>query len=304
MPDSIPRRGLVLGALTTLAGGCGPCHTAPAATPEDAAPTPFDTAASFSAIEKRIGGRLGVYALDTESGRDLAHRADERFAMCSTFKWILAACVLTRVDRSELSLGERIAYGAEDLLEYAPACRARVAEGSMTLEALAEAVVTVSDNTAANLLLAKLGGPAALNEFCRAHGDRTTRLDRIEPELNSNLPSDERDTTTPRAMGASMNRILCGDVLAPASRDRLLGWMQASPTGKDRLRAGLPRDWVVGDKTGTGNRGACNDVAIALRPGRAPVVLAVYLSDGPSGIPELQAAHAEVARIVAKDFAG
>jgi beta-lactamase class A len=258
----------------------------------------------FTAIEQRIGGRLGVYALDTGSGRELAHRADERFALCSTFKWVLAAFVLAHVERSELSLAERVPFGAEDLLEYAPACRAHVAEGSMTVEALAEAIVTVSDNTAANLLLAKVGGPPAVTEFMRAHGDRTTRLDRIEPELNSNLPGDERDTTTPRAMTALMNRLLCGDALSSVSRERLLGWMRASPTGKERLRAGLPRDWVVGDKTGTGNRGACNDVAIALRPGRAPVVIAVYLSDGPSGIPELQAAHADVARLVAREFAG
>jgi beta-lactamase class A len=131
-----------------------------------------------------------------------------------------------------------------------------------------------------------------------------TRLDRREPELNGNDPGDERDTTTPRAMGTLINRILGGGALASASRERLVSWMQASVTGKERLRAGLPREWVVGDKTGTGNRGACNDVAMAWRRGHPPVVLAVYLSDGPSGLPALQAAHAEVARIIAKDFAG
>jgi beta-lactamase class A len=303
-PDSIPRRTLVLGALATLAAGCGRSHPAPVATPPQATPTRRDTEASFGVIEQRIGGRLGVYALDTETGRELAHRADERFALCSTFKWVLAACVLARADRSEVSLGERIAFGAEDLLEYAPACRAHVNEGSMTIAALAEAIVTVSDNTAANLLLAKLGGPAAVNEFSRSHGDRVTRLDRSEPELNANAPGDVRDTTTPRAMAALMHRILIAEAIAPASRERLVGWMRASVTGKERLRAGLPREWVVGDKTGTGNRGACNDVAVAWPREHAPVLIAVYLSDGQSGLPALQAAHAEVARLIATDFAG
>jgi beta-lactamase class A len=304
VPDAFSRRTLVVGALATLAAGCGRSHPAPAATPLQATPARHDTEGPFGVIERRSGGRLGVYALDTETGRELAHRPDERFALCSTFKWVLAACVLSRVERSAASLEERVAFGAEDLLEYAPACRAQVAEGSMTIGALAEAIVTLSDNTAANLLLAKVGGPAAVTEFSRSQGDRVTRLDRIEPELNANDPGDERDTTTPRAMGALMKRILAGDALTEASRERLVGWMQASNTGKERLRAGLPREWIVGDKTGTGNRGACNDVAIAWPRGRAPILIAVYLSDGPSDLPALQAAHAEVARVIAKDFAG
>jgi beta-lactamase class A len=256
-------------------------------------------AAPFAAIEQNIGGRLGVCALDTQTGRELAQRADERFALCSTFKWLLAAQVLARVDQGQLALDQRIAYGSTDLLEYAPVTREHVAEGALSVEALARAVVVVSDNTAANLLLAQLGGPAGLSQFVRSLGDATTRLDRIEPDLNTNDPGDVRDTTSPRSMALLMQRILCGSVLSAPGRERLIGWLQACETGKQRLRAGLPAAWQVGDKTGTGQRGACNDVAIAVPPGRGPVLIAVYLSESTAPIELLQSAHAEVARIVA-----
>jgi beta-lactamase class A len=259
---------------------------------------------SFASIEQRVGGRLGVFALDTASGRAWAQREDERFALCSTFKWLLAADVLSRADRAELSLDTRIAFGAADLLEHAPVCRQHVAQGALSVEALARAAVVVSDNTAANLLLAKLGGPAALTQFCRSQGDEQTRLDRYEGALNENAPGDERDTTTPRAMVSSMKSVLCGEALSVASRERLLGWLRESQTGKARLRAGLPSSWNAGDKTGTGQRGACNDVAIAFPPGRAPLLLAVYLSDGPSGLEPLQAAHVQVARSIATELGG
>lgn len=172
----------------------------------------------------------------------------------------------------------------------------------MTVDALAQAIVTLSDNTAANLLLAKVGGPAGFTQFVRSLGDTVTRLDRDEPALNSNHPGDARDTTSPRAMVGLMRCVLCGDVLSPASRNHLLGWMRACDTGKDRLRAGLPPAWTVGDKTGTGQRGAVNDVAIALPPGRAPILVAAYLSDGEAGLAALTAAHAEIGRLVALEF--
>jgi len=220
--------------------------------------------------------------------------------MCSTFKWFLAAQLLTRVDAGQLNLGDRLKYGAQDLLEYAPITREHVNEGSLTLEELARAAVTVSDNTAANLLLAKLGGPGSLTQFAGSLSDTITRLDRTEPSLNTNQPNDPRDTTTPRAMVQLMNQVLVGRVLSPASRDRLLDWMRACETGKKRLRAGLPPDWLVGDKTGTGGHGACNDVAIALPPHGSPILIACYLSDGDAPLEVLEAAHADVAREVAR----
>jgi beta-lactamase class A len=253
---------------------------------------------SLDEMESRVGGRVGVFAIDTGSGRTLAHRENERFAMCSTFKWTLAATVLGMVDRSEASLEERLPYGKADLLDHAPVTTANVAEGAMTLEALAHAAVTVSDNTAANLLLAKVGGPAGLTRFFRALGDPVTRLDRNEPELNENEPGDARDTTSPRAMVGLMRAVLCGDVLSRASRERLLGWMHACETGKNRLRAGFPAGWMVGDKTGTGMNGACNDLAIAVPPGRAPILVAAYLSDSEADGELLESAHVGVARLV------
>ncbi len=300
------RREFLLALAGALAGGCAARSTAaPAAVPGSAAAPP----SSFRALEQRAGGRLGVCVLDTGSGREWAQRADERFALCSTFKWLLAALVLSRVERGELALDTRLAFGAADLLEHAPVCREHVGEGSLSIRTLAQAAVEVSDNTAANLLLVKLGGPGALTQFCRSLGDEVTRLDRYEGALNENAPGDERDTTTPRAMTALMQRLLCtdaagGSALSAASRETLLGWLRASRTGMARLRAGLPTAWNAGDKTGTGQRGACNDVAIAFPPGRAPVLLAVYLSDGESELSVLEAVHADVARTIVGELVG
>jgi len=256
----------------------------------------------FANLEASVGGRIGVFALDTASGRNLAHRADERFAMCSTFKWALAAAVLERVDHGELRLDEAVHFTTKDLLEYAPITREHVASGQMTLGALAEAIVTVSDNTAANLLLAKVGGPAGMTAFFRKLGDAVTRLDRDEPMLNTNLPNDSRDTTSPRAMVGAMKSVLASDRLSPGSRKLLTRWMIDSKTGRDRLRAGMPGSWIIGDKTGTGNNGAANDLAIAWPPAREPIFVAAYLSDSQQPPDRLKAAHAEIGRIVGREL--
>lgn len=296
MPCLVTRRHLLLGTFGTLTTACAKSRIVVPAE------VPGGVPRSLTEIEARVGGRVGVFAIDTSTGRQLTYRPDERFAMCSTFKWALAAAVLARVDRAELSLEDGVPYGPTDLLEYAPVTREHVAAGSMTVDALARAAVTVSDNTAANLLLAKIGGPTALTQFVRLQGDLVTRLDRDEPTLNDNDPGDPRDTTSPRAMVGLMRKVLCGDALSPAGRARLLGWLRACETGKDRLRAGLPPDWSVGDKTGTGTHGAVNDVAIAVPPRRAPVLIAAYLSDGTAGLPALVAAHGDVGRLVAREL--
>ncbi|MFN8095793.1 MAG: class A beta-lactamase [Vicinamibacteria bacterium] len=284
---------VVLCALTGLG--------APSRGEPPAAPRPSAPAQPLAALEKRIGGRLGVVALDTGSGRRLEYRADERFAMCSTFKLLLAAAVLKRVDAGRESLDRRIAYGATDLLEYAPVTRERVADGGMSVAALCRASVEVSDNTAANLLLGTLGGPEGLTRFARSLGDEATRLDRLEPMLNANEPGDPRDTTTPTAMAETVRKLLLGDTLSAASRARLESWLVASPTGARRLRAGFPADWRAGDKTGTGANGATNDLAIAWPPGRAPIVVAAYLGESKAPLAEREAALAEVGRLVATD---
>jgi beta-lactamase class A len=228
---------------------------------------------SIQDIEKKHGGRLGVFALDTGSGRMLGHRADERFFMCSSFKGLLAACVLANVDAGHEKLSAPVAYGAADLLPYAPVTRAQLSQGAMTVQELCAAIMIYSDNTAADLLLRRVGGPAKLTAFIRGIGDPVTRCDRYEPDNNTR--SGVLDTTTPRAIVATAGKIGLGDVLASASRMQFMDWMQADVMGLKRLRAVLPAGWVVGDRTGTGD-GLCNDYAIALRPGRAPLVMAAY----------------------------
>lgn len=256
---------------------------------------------AFGLLEEKIGGRVGVMAIDTGDDKALWYRADERFAMCSTFKWVLAACVLERVDRGEIGLGEVLSYSEADLLEYAPVAREHLAKGALPVETLCAAAVSISDNTAANLLLARIGGPEALTAFLRRCGDEVTRLDRIEPDLNTNIPGDPRDTTTPRAMAETMRTILLGDVLASDSRRLLHQWLRDTRTGLARLRAGLPPDWVVGDKTGTGVNGAANDVAIVWPPDRPPILIAAYLSDSSARPDVLDAGHEAIAATVTRN---
>lgn len=286
LSHALDRRALLAAAASGLAAGPLPARTLP----------PY--ARAFGMIETEIGGRLGVAALDTGSGAWLRHRADERFAMCSTFKVLAAAHALALSDAGRLGLAERIAYSKADLLPHAPRTEARLAEGAMDVADLCAAAVEVSDNTAANLLLRRTGGPAGLTSWLRAIGDPVTRLDRTEPELNTNLPGDPRDTTTPEAFVRVLRIILLGPVLSEDSRARLTGWMIACETGGNRLRAGLPSAWRAGDKTGTGDHGAVNDVAIVWPPGRAPILIAVLLSGSARPAAALEAAHAKVARTV------
>lgn len=258
--------------------------------------------APFAALEASVGGRLGVVALDTGTGRRLAHRSGERFPLCSTFKLLLAGAVLQRVDRGEARLDARISYTKADLLKYAPITTARMAEGSLTVGELCAAAAEVSDNTAANLLLRALGGPPAVTAFARSLGDPVTRLDRMEPALNEARPGDLRDTTTPAAMVDDLQALLLGPALHPESRARLEGWLVACTTGTARLRAGLPAGWTVGDKTGSGARGTVNDVAILRPPHRAPILVAAYYTGSTTPPAARDAVLAEVGRIVAEAF--
>jgi beta-lactamase class A len=229
-------------------------------------------------IEAAAAGRLGVAVLDTGSGRLDGHRLDERFPMCSTFKWLAAALVLHRVDRGQERLDRRIRYGREVLVPHSPVTMQHVG-GGMTLAELCEATITVSDNAAGNLILKSFGGPPALTRYARTLGATATRLDRWEPELNEATPGDPRDTTTPRAMAAALHAAVVGDALSAASRARLAGWLEATRTNVRRLRADLPEGWRMGSKTGTGARGTTNDVGVFWPPGRAPIVVAAYLTE-------------------------
>ncbi|MBS7456954.1 class A beta-lactamase [Coralloluteibacterium stylophorae] len=235
------------------------------------------TAARLATLERDSGGRLGVALFDSGSGLRLDHRGDERFPMCSTFKLLLAAAVLRRVDRGEETLARHVAFLADELVPWSPVTERHAAAGGADVATLCAAAVSWSDNTAANLLLAAIGGPVGFTRHARSLGDTVTRLDRIEPELNDVGPGDVRDTTSPRAMLGSMQRLLLGDALAPASRARLLGWLRATRTGDARLRAGLPAGWEAGDKTGTGDSGISNDIGILWPPGRPPLLACAYL---------------------------
>ncbi len=261
---------------------------------------------ALAALEQKSGGRLGVCAIDTASGRTLMHRGDERFAMCSTFKLPLATAILQRADQGKLNLDTVVAYGKADMVPYAPVTEKNLANGGMTIRELVEAAQTTSDNVAANLLLKQIGGPTGFTQFFRDIGDEVTRLDRFEPDMNGGgVAGDERDTTTPAAMAATVAKIFGKGLLADDSRALLTQWMIDTKTGLKRVRAGLPQDWKAGDKTGTamdGKFGKYNDVAVAWPSDRAPIVVASYFN-----VPQTsdaiedryQAVHAEVGRIAA-----
>ena len=255
--------------------------------------------AKLASIEKGIGGRLGVAALDTATGRRLGYRDTELFAMCSTFKLLLAGCILQGVDAGSLGLNNLISYGEKDLQEYAPVTRAHVGQGAMTVGDLCAAAVELSDNTAANLLLAQVGGPAGLTQFVRLLGNPVTRLDRTESDLNSALPGDPRDTTSPAAMLDSMEKLLTGNALSATRRAQLTSWLVQSTTGKNRLRAGMPADWRAGDKTGTGERGAVGDIGIFWPPAKAPILIAAYVMEGSAPRDQREEALAAVGRLIA-----
>lgn len=259
---------------------------------------PASDTQALEAIERRLNGRLGVTVIDTGSNRQLTWRGDERFPMCSTFKWLLAAHVLARVDNAQERLDRRVPYAESDLLAVSPITRARLAEGSMPVADLAEAAVRYSDNAAANILLGTLGGPAGFTAWIRSIGDPVTRLDRTEPELNSAIPGDPRDTTTPNAMAADLRNVLLGSVLSSASRDRLTGWLVNNTTGAGKLRDGFAAGWRVGDKTGMGANGSTNDVAITWPQGRAPVLVAAYLTETEASVADRNGALADTARVV------
>jgi beta-lactamase class A len=249
-------------------------------------------------LEKQVGGRIGVVAVETGTEQRLAHRDRERFAMCSTFKLLLAAHVLHRVDVGQERLERLVRYGSADLLSYAPVTAKHLP--GMTVGDLCAAALQTSDNTAANLLLRSQGGPQGLTEYARSLGDKTTHLDRTEPALNTPVPGKDLDSTTPAAMAETLRRLLLGTALSPASREQLARWLRGNQTGGARLKAGLPATWSVADKTGTGDNGAVSDIGILYPPTGSPIVIAAYLSGSQAPTPKLEAALAETARLVAR----
>jgi beta-lactamase class A len=289
------RRAFLLALAATAASG-----TTLGATPAD--DRLKRAAERLAEIEARESCRLGVAVLDTGDGARLLHRGDERFPMCSTFKALAAAAVLKKVDEGRETLDRRIAFSAADLLEYAPVTKAHVADGGMALGDLCAAAIDWSDNTAGNLILNAIGGPAGWTVFIRSLGDETSRLDRNEPTLNTAVPGDPRDTTTPLAIALDLQKVLFGDVLTAPSRQQLQRWLKDDKVGDKRLRAGLPASWVVGDKTGSGDRGTANTIAFIEAPGRAPLIAAVFLTESDKSMDARNGVHKAIGQLIAETF--
>jgi beta-lactamase class A len=283
MTFSPQRRSLVLAALAAPIAGCAL-----------AAPRHEAFAREITKIETESGGRLGVAAFDTGRQIQLNYRGNERFPMASTFKVLAAASILAR---GYGLLATRIRYTQDDLVAYAPVTEKHLADG-MTNAELCAAAVQLSDNAAANLLMKQVGGPAGVTAYARSLGDETFRLDRWETELNSAIPGDPRDTTTPLAMMRTLQKLALGDALAPAPRKMLVDWMLTSTTGAEKIRAGVPADWKVADKTGNGSHGTTNTVAVMWPPGRAPIVIAVYFTQSPKQRNDVVAAAARAVAAV------
>lgn len=296
-PHTMHRRQFHLHALSACA--------AVAALPLTACSTAQNQSASepWSRIEKQSTGRMGIAVLDTADGKLEGQRLDERFPMCSTFKWLAAAHVLQRVDQGREQLDRRIRFERKALIEYSPITEPQAGKNGMTLAELCHATITVSDNTAANLILETLGGPQGMTAFARSLGDEVTRLDRWEPDLNESKPGDPRDTTSPRAMATLLQQLVLGDVLSPRSRELLVQWMRATSTNRNRLAAGLPEGWKIGSKTGSSGTGSVNDVGVFWPPNRPPIIAAVYITQGTSSTKSIEPAIAAVAQQITRGAA-
>lgn len=283
------RRGLIAGGLALGLAGCS-----------DKVNKVIGFAERMVEITRRHGGKIGVSMLsgDGDAKSALSIESDQRFALCSTFKWVLATAILQQVDLDRLRLDQAVKFSQADLLDHAPVTRAHAAAGHMTVAELCAAAVEQSDNTAANLLLSLIGGPAGLTGFVRGLGDSVTRFDRTEPLLNSNAAGDERDTTTPAAMSALLQKVFTTSVLKSDSLDRLKAWMIACATGARRIRASVPAGWVAGDKTGTGDNGAVNDVAVIWPPDKPPLFLSIYTSGGTLDAAGREQVIADTAKLV------
>uniref|UniRef100_UPI00311CE1C6 TEM-1 Beta Lactmase Variant 80.b n=1 Tax=Escherichia coli TaxID=562 RepID=UPI00311CE1C6 len=261
-----------------------------------------ETLVTVKDIESRLGARVGYAVLDTASGKIWeSYRADERFPMMSTFKVLACGALLSRVDAGQEQLDRRIRFRQSDLVTYSPVTEKHLDDG-MTLAELCEAAITMSDNTAGNLVLETLGGPEGLTAFLRTLGDQVTRLDRWETALNEATPGDERDTTTPAAMAATLRKLLTGDALSPASRQQLIDWMEADKVAGPLLRSALPAGWFIADKSGAGGRGSRGIVAALGPPGKPPRIVVIYLTETEATMDERNAAIAEIGAALIKHW--
>jgi beta-lactamase class A len=246
------------------------------------------------AEEAKLSARVGAAVLDTKSNAVWSYRGDERFPLDSTHKAFACAALLAKADRGETSLQKRVIMVAADLVPHSPITEKRIAPDTIALSELCAAAITVSDNTAANAVLSEIGGPATLTYFFRSLGDEVSRLDRNEPDLNESAPGDPRDTTTPAAAVSNLDKLLLGNALKPDAREQLKQWMIDDAVAGPLLRAAVPGDWRIADKTGAGEHGSRGIVAVLWPPDRAPIVAAVYIRDSAAS---LDARNAAIARI-------
>jgi beta-lactamase class A len=291
LPASQCRRSLLLAlAASPLLGAC---TAATRGSPKTTA-----AQARLAALETASGGRLGVFAINSGDGTVISHRGDERFPLCSTFKLVASAAILAQQMREPDLLSQRIKYTPVELVTYSPITEKHIADG-MTVAELCAAAIQYSDNTAGNMLIKILGGPPAVTSFARSIGDSAFRLDRWETELNTAIPGDARDTTTPAAMAATVQKLVLGNTLGLPQREQLQAWLRGNTTGATRIRAGVPAGWIVGDKTGGGDYGANNDVGVLWPPGKPPIVLALYMTQREKEAKPKNEVLAEATRVVA-----
>jgi len=270
--------------------------TQPQPTPTTTSPTP-ERHDQLLELERKFDARLGLYALDTNSGRTIAHRAGERFAFCSTFKGLAAAAVLQRNPMTHLDTV--VTYTESDLMKSSAITKQHVATG-MKIRDLCDAAVRFSDGTAGNLLLRDLGGPAELTKYLKTLGDNETRMDRVEPGITEATPGDPRDTTTPKAIGTDYQRLVLEDGLPADKRAFLTDLLERAVTGAKRIRAGVPQGWRVAGKTGTGDYGTLNDIGVVWPPNRKPLVIAIMSSKATADAKYDEALIAEAAAYVTK----
>ena len=256
---------------------------------------------SLIELESASGGRLGVSAINMANHAEIQYRQNEGFPFCSTSKVMGVAAILQESIARPNLLQQRIHYKKDDLVTYSPMTEQHLREG-MTVAALCEATLTTSDNTAMNLLMKILGGPKAVTAFARSIGNHSFRLDRWEPDLNTAIPNDPRDTTSPMAMRVSLQKLVLGHGLPAYQQTLLQSWLQKNTTGASRIRAGVPKTWLVGDKTGTGEYGTTNDIGIIYPPGCKPIVVAIYFTQGIKDAKPQEEVIASATKIVIEDF--
>ena len=262
---------------------------------------PSDDAALAAAVKQEelaLNARIGVAAIDMATGKALSYRGDERFPLNSTHKALSCGALLSEVDKGRLALTASTTFSQSRLVEYSPVTEKAVAPASITWRELCSAAVSVSDNTAANLVVERVGGPAAVTRFLRAIGDNVTRLDRDEPELNSAIPGDERDTTTPVAVSQTLRTLALGEVLKPASRRQLIQWMRDDKVADALLRSTLPAGWTIADKTGAGENGSRSIIAIAWPLTGKPMIVAIYITETESSLTQRNEAIARLGKVL------